>query len=85
MLDFSYELNPIAKGMVTSADIKELIVEMREGFRRMDERFEAVDKRFEQVDKRFDDFNRRFSQMQWLIGLGLSLMTILIAVLRVFG
>lgn len=66
------------KGMVTSADIKELIVEMREGFRRMDERFE-------QVDKRFDDFNRRFSQMQWLIGLGLSLMTILIAVLRVFG
>ena len=43
-----------------SSDIKLLVIEMKEGFRRMDERFEAVDKRFEAVDKRFEAVDKHF-------------------------
>jgi hypothetical protein len=45
-----------------SSDLRELIIEMREGFRRVDARFEQIDKRFEDlinyVDKRFEDLIR---------------------------
>ena len=54
------------QGKADRSELKELIVEMRAGFKamdkrfddlihQMDKRFEAVDKRFEAVDKRFDD------------------------------
>ena len=43
---------------------KQMITEVREGFKRMDERFESVDKRFESVDKKFEavqqQMDRRF-------------------------
>ena len=51
-----------------SSDIKLLVIEMKEGFRRMDERFEAVDKRFEAVDKHFDNsqsLSIQFPQIFW--------------------
>ncbi len=52
----------------------------------MEKRFEAVDKRFEDmqkymekrfeaVDKRFEDMNKRFNSLQWMIGIGFTLMT----------
>ena len=43
----------------------------------MNRRFEAVDKRFEAVDK-------RFNSMQWLIGLGIAFLTILMSLYRFF-
>lgn len=66
-----------------TSDLRELIIEVREGFKRMDARFEqlekrfeemmrSVDKRFEQVDKRFESidarFNRLYQFMMWMMG-----------------
>ncbi len=54
----------------------------------MDKRFESTEKRFENMDKRFTDMqgymDKRFSMLQWLIGLGFSLLAILIGIMRVF-
>jgi hypothetical protein len=41
----------------------QMIIEVREGFKRMDERFESVDKRFESVDKRFESVDKRFESI----------------------
>jgi t-SNARE complex subunit (syntaxin) len=59
-----------------SSDLRELIIEMREGFRRVDSRFEQIDKRFEDlihyVDRRFDAidarFNRLYHFLMWMMG-----------------
>ncbi len=60
---------------------------MDKRFDAIDKRFEAIDKRFESMDKRFEDMQRymdkRFSMLQWLIGLGFSLLAIVIAIMRV--
>jgi len=53
--------------------------------RLMDVRFEQVEKRFEQVDKRFEQVDKRFSQMQWTIGLGFTLMTVVMTLYRFLG
>jgi len=73
--------------------------EMDKRFNAVDKRFEAVqksidqrfesmqremDRRFESMDKRFEDLNNRFNSMQWLIGVGFSLLAILLAVFRIF-
>ena len=55
------------------SDLKEVITIMRE-------RFEAVDKRFESVDKRFEDMNKRFTGLQWAIGLGVTILAILMTI-----
>jgi len=49
------EVSVVDTEKANASDIKLLILEMREGFRRMDERFVAIDKRFETIDKKFDD------------------------------
>lgn len=43
----------------------------------MDERFEAVDKRFEAVDK-------RFSQLQWTMGLGFTILAVLMGIFNFY-
>lgn len=52
-------------------------------FEQVDKRFEQVDKRFEavqvQMDRRFDQVDKRFTSMQWLIGLGMSLIVALMS------
>ena len=57
-------------------------------FEAVDKRFEAVDKRFESVDKRFNDLihhmDKRFSTMQWVMGLGFTLLAGLLAVFNFF-
>ena len=70
-----------------------LIQEMKNGFAQIDRRFEALqremdkrfeamqiqmDKRFEAVDKRFDAVDRRFTSLQWLIGIGFTMLAFLI-------
>jgi flagellar capping protein FliD len=76
------------------SDLKEVIIIMRERFEAVDKRFESVDKRFESVDKRFEDMNKRFEDMnnrfdgmnkrfsglQWAIGLGFTILAIMMTV-----
>ncbi len=78
------------------SELKELIVAMEKRFevmdrrfedmqRHMDKRFDDVNKRFDDFNKRFDDFNQRFTQIQWLIGLGFTAITVALTVLRIFA
>ncbi len=66
--------------------LKNIAEQMQKGFEYMEKRFEQVDKRFEQVDKRFEDMqhymDRRFSQLQWTIGIGFSVITVFMGVLK---
>ncbi len=66
--------------------MKQTIHFMEKRFEAVDKRFEALDKRFEDmqkymekrfeaVDKRFEDMNKRFNSLQWMIGIGFTLMT----------
>ena len=57
------ETEDLQQRKAESSDIKELIIEVREGFKSIDRRFEQVDKRFEQVDKRFEQVDKRFEQV----------------------
>jgi hypothetical protein len=65
----------------------------------METRFEAMDKRFEalqelmetrfeaiqkQMDVRFEAVDKRFTSMQWMMGLGFTLMAALMGVLNFF-
>jgi tetrahydromethanopterin S-methyltransferase subunit G len=58
---------------------------MDKRFEDVNRRFEDVNKRFDDVNKRFEDFNQRFSQLQWLMGLGMTLLTTLIVTLKLFA
>ena len=60
--------------MHLDTDLRREMKDLRED---MNRRFEAVDKRFEAVDK-------RFNSMQWLIGLGIAFLTILMSLYRFF-
>ena len=62
-------------------DLREDMLELRED---MNRRFEVVDRRFEAVDKRFEAMDKRFNSMQWLIGLGIAFLTILMSLYRFF-
>jgi len=57
------EVSVVDTEKANASDIKLLILEMREGFRRMDERFVAIDKRFESVDKRFETIDKKFDDL----------------------
>ena len=45
---------------------------------------EDMNKRFEAVNKRFEAVDRRFNSMQWLIGLGIAFLTVLMSLYRFF-
>ncbi|ROR03222.1 hypothetical protein [Desulfosoma caldarium] len=51
-------------------------------FEAIDKRFEAIDKRFEAVDKRFEALDKRFVTLQWSLGLGFSVLAIIIGLVR---
>jgi chaperonin cofactor prefoldin len=53
-------------------------------FEAMDKRFEAMDKRFEAMDKRFEAMEKRLTFIQWFIGIGFSLLTLIVALYRVY-
>lgn len=61
------EAQELQQRKAESSDLRELIIEVREGFKRMDARFEDLirymDMRFEQVEKRFEHIDRRFEQV----------------------
>lgn len=60
--------------------------QMEKRFEQIDKRFEQVDKRFELMDKRFEDMqhymDRRFSQLQWMIGIGFTVVTVFMGVIN---
>ena len=57
------------------SDLKEMLVFLRERFDSIDKRFEAVDKRFEAVDK-------RFTSLQWFLGMGFIVLSVLITLMQ---
>jgi chaperonin cofactor prefoldin len=57
---------------------------MDKRFEAMDKRFEAVEKRFEAMDKRFEAMEKRLTFIQWFIGIGFSLLTLIVALYRVY-
>ena len=59
------EAQELQQRKAEASDLRELIIEVREGFKRMDARFEQVDKRFESIDARF---NRLYQFMMWMMG-----------------
>ena len=67
--------------MHLDTDLRREMKDLRED---MNRRFEVVDKRFEAVDKRFEAMDKRFNSMQWLIGLGIAFLTILMSLYRFF-
>jgi chaperonin cofactor prefoldin len=50
-------------------------------FESIDRRFESIDKRFESIDKRFESIDKRFDSLQWMIGLGFSIMGFILTML----
>ena len=66
---------------------------MEKGFEAVDKRFELmekqIDKRFEAVDKRLElmekQMNKRFRALQWMMGLGFTLMSISIVLIKLFS
>jgi methyl-accepting chemotaxis protein len=57
------EISEVQKQFVHKSEFRELIIEIREGFKRMEERFISIDKRFEDMNKRFEDINKRFEDI----------------------
>lgn len=63
---------------------------MEKRFEAMDKRFEALqremDKRFEilqrEMDKRFEAVDKRFTTMQWVMGLGFTIVIALMSIFR---
>ncbi|RLD60856.1 MAG: hypothetical protein DRJ05_03825 [Bacteroidetes bacterium] len=53
--------------------------------KRFEDMFRYMDKRFEAVDKRFDAIDKRFSFLQWFIGIAFTVISVLMAMLRIFG
>jgi hypothetical protein len=47
-----------------------------------DKRFEDMNKRFDDMNKRFEDMNKKFNLLTWLIGVGFTVLTVLITVFR---
>ena len=69
-------------------DVRVIAETMKRGFEMMEKRFESIqhnlDKRFEQADKRFESMqhnvDKRFSSLQWFIGLGFTLLVVLMSI-----
>jgi len=62
--------------------------EMNARFEAQDKRFETLQRemnaRFEAQEKRFEAMDRRFSFLQWFIGIGFSVLTILLTLFRFY-
>lgn len=52
--------------------------------RRFEEKQQSMDRQFESVEKRLDSFEKRFSVLQWTIGLGFTILAVLMGVFNFF-
>ena len=84
------EMQPIRKQneqlIVLESELKHQreLMEARFSYQRelMEKGFEAVDKRFELMEKQM---NKRFKALQWMMGLGFTLMSISIVLIKLFS
>ena len=51
-------------------------------FEDMNNRFEDMNKRFEDMNNRFGDMNKRFSGLQWTMGLGFTILAVMITLFQ---
>lgn len=65
-------------------NLLERIVRVEDAIKAQNDKIELLlhqmDKRFEQVDKRFEQVDKRFSVTQWIIGLGFTLIVVLMSI-----
>ncbi len=63
--------------------------EIAERVARLEERFVRIDERFDDlihyVDKRFEQMDKRFATLQWTIGIGFTVVTVLMTVYNFVG
>ncbi len=89
MITISERLIHIEEGLKAQGVLLEkLMNQIDKRFEQVDRRFEQVEKRFEQVDKRFQDtqhtMDTRFSQLQWVMGLGFTILAALMGIFNFF-
>ncbi len=77
-ISLSERIVRVEEGIKHQGDLLEKMLDQ------LDKRFIQVDKRFEQVDKRFDDMNKRFSQLQWTMGLGFTILAVLMGIFNFY-
>jgi vacuolar-type H+-ATPase subunit H len=66
----------------TDKRFEELLHYSDKRFEDINKRFEDINKRFEDVNKRFEDMNRSLNLLTWMVGIGFTVITVLIAVFR---
>ena len=54
---------------------------MKQGFETVDKRFESMQK---QTDSRFESMDKRFSSLQWFMGIGFTMLAIILTVFKYF-
>jgi hypothetical protein len=75
------ELSLIERIVRVEEELKALRQTMEIRFESMEKRFEA---RFEAIDARFESMEKRFTALQWFMGIGFTIISILIAVFGLF-
>ncbi len=82
------ELSLIERVVRVEEELKALREIEAARFEAMEKRFESLQRemnaRFEAVDKRFEAMDKRFSSIQWLIGIGFTFISILIALFGLY-
>jgi len=78
------ELNLVERIVRVEEGLKNMHEVMEARFTAVNQRFEDINNRFEDVNKRFEDMDKRFSQVQWMMGLGFTLLSILMGVFNFF-
>ena len=75
------ELSLIERIVRVEEELKALRQTMEIRFESMEKRFEA---RFEAINARFESMEKRFTALQWFMGIGFTIISILIAVFGLF-
>ena len=75
------ELSLIERIVRVEEGLKAFRQTMEVRFESMEKRFEA---RFEAIDARFESMEKRFITLQWFMGIGFTIISILIAVFGLF-
>ncbi len=78
-------MQALPANLVTKEDIKLLIELFNRRFEDLihhtDKRFEAMNQRFEDMNRRFEDLHRQIRIIQWLIGVGWTILATLLSIL----
>jgi len=78
------ELSLIERVIRVEEELKALKEIEKARFETMETRFAAMETRFAAIDTRFEAMEKRFTSLQWFIGIGFTIISILIAVFGLF-